>query len=54
MNEWIAILNVVLNLLIIPILKLLWDIKYGLARLEATVNSHHQRIDRLERQQDAM
>ena len=53
MPDFLSILNVFLNLLIIPILKVLWDIKNGLARLESTVESHQNRLERLERQQDA-
>jgi hypothetical protein len=52
MTDLLPILNVALNLLIIPILKILWDIKNGLARLESTVQSQGSRLDRIERQQD--
>lgn len=41
-----------INLLLIPLLKILWDIKNGLTRLESHVESHSNRLDRLERQQD--
>ena len=53
MPDWIPYANFALNLLIIPLVKILWDIKQGLARLEAVVESHNGRIQRLERTQDA-
>ena len=52
MNEWIPLANFLINLLIIPLVKILWDIKVGLASLEATVLSHSDRLDRIERNQD--
>jgi hypothetical protein len=52
MTDWIPYANFGLNLLIIPLVKILWDIKQGLTRLEEVVAAHHARLDRLERQQD--
>jgi len=49
---WIQFANFALNLLIIPLVKLLFDIRNGLTRLESIVESHQARIERLERQQD--
>ena len=54
MPEWIAYANFGLNLMIIPLVKILWDIRNGLTRLETTVDTHGGRIDRLERQKDAV
>lgn len=52
MPDWIPYANFALNLLLMPLLKVLWDIKQGLTRLESHVESHSNRLDRLERQQD--
>ncbi len=53
MPEWIPFANFALNLLIIPLVKILWDIRQGLTRLEGRVCSHSERLNRLERIQDA-
>lgn len=53
MPEWMPYANFALNLLIIPLVKILWDIRQGLTRLEGKVSSHGQRLDRIERIQDA-
>lgn len=53
MPDWIPYANFALNLLIIPLVKILWDIKQGLTRLETHVEAHAERLDRLERKQDA-
>ena len=50
--SWIQLANFALNLILIPLLKVLWDIKQGLTRLEAHVESHGERLDRIERRQD--
>ncbi len=50
--EWIPYANFGLNLLLIPLLKVLWDIRQGLTRLEQIVCSHGERLDRIERRQD--
>lgn len=50
--HWIPFANFALNLLFIPLLKVLWDIKNGLTRLEVNMLAHSARLDRLERQQD--
>ena len=52
MPEWIPYANFALNLLIIPLVKILSDIRQGLTRLEAHVESHAARLDRIERRQD--
>ena len=41
-----------LNLLLIPLLKLVWDVRAELIRLNGKVRAQEQRLDRLERQQD--
>ena len=53
MPEWIAYLSLVLQLLIVPALKIMWDIRSELVRLNGKVQAHEQRIERLERQQDS-
>ena len=50
--DWLPYANFAINLLIFPLLKILWDIKNGLTSLESTVKSHAERIDRIERMQD--
>ena len=57
MSEWAQYLTFALNLLIVPLIKILWDIRTGLTRLEARFESHIEqdqiRLERLERSQDA-
>ena len=54
--EWITYGNFALNLLIIPLLKVLWDVKMELVRmnekLEGHIDSDERRFKRLEDQQD--
>ena len=52
MPEWLAYANFALNLLIIPLLKILWDIKIELTRLDTKMENHLQRLERLERSHD--
>ena len=52
--EWILYANFALNLLIVPLLKVLWDIKIELTRLDGKVESYLNRLERLERHQDEM
>ena len=56
MPDWIYYGNFALNLLIIPLVKILLDIRNGLTTLEARFESHiehvQMRLDRLERLQD--
>lgn len=52
MPEWMIYANFGLNLLIIPLVKILWDIKNGLTTLQVMVSNHEKRLDRLERQGD--
>ena len=53
MPEWMYYVNFALNLLIIPLIKILWDMKQCLTKLAVTLQAHSARLDRLERQQDA-
>ena len=53
MPEWMVYANFLLNTLIMPLLYVLWQIKNGLTQLETLVRTHHERLNRLERRQDA-
>jgi hypothetical protein len=52
--EYIPIINMILNILILPLLAVLWGIKVELARLNALLEGHGGRIERLEAVHDAM
>ena len=52
MPEWMYYVNFGLNLLIVPLVKILMDIRNGLTKLEARFESHQMRLERLERIQD--
>ena len=49
MPEWMLYSNFILNLLIIPLLKVLWDIKIELTRLNGKLDSHDHRLGMIER-----
>jgi len=53
MTDWLPYLGLALQLLIVPALKIMWDIRAELIRVNGKVQSHEQRIERLERAQDA-
>jgi len=57
MPEWVLYGNFALNLLIIPLVKILWDIKVDLSKLQQKlcdhIDSDAERLDRLERAHDA-
>jgi len=53
MTDWLPYLSFAVQLLIVPALKIMWDIRTELARLNGKVQAHEQRIERLERQQDS-
>lgn len=53
MSEWVQYLALALNLLILPVLKLVWDVRAELIRLNGKVQAHEQRLERIERQQDS-
>ena len=54
MSEWVQYLVLALNLLILPVLKLVWDVRAELIRLNGKVQAHEQRLERIERQQDSV
>jgi hypothetical protein len=51
---WLPYANLALNLLIIPLIKVLWDIRMDLTRVSAQLCSQANRLDRLEAQVDNM
>ena len=53
MSEWVQYLTLALNLLILPVMKMVWDVRAELIRLNGKVQAQGQRIERLERQQDS-
>ena len=53
MSEWVQYIMLALNLLILPVMKMVWDVRSELVRLNGKVQAHEQRLDRLERSQDA-
>ena len=53
MPDWLAYANFALNLLILPLLKVLWDIKIELTRLDTQFDNYLKRLERLERHQDS-
>ena len=53
MPDWLAYANFALNLLILPLLKVLWDIKIELMRLDTQLGNYLTRLERLERHQDS-
>ena len=48
MNEWFPIASFVLNLLLLPLLAVLWDIRIKVTRLETTVCAQGKRITSVE------
>ena len=51
--ELVPLINMILNILILPLLAILWGIKVELARLNALLEGHDGRIERLEAVQDS-
>ncbi len=50
---WMAVMSFLLNLLLLPLLKFVWDVRGQLIQLNGKVADHRHRIERLERVQDA-
>ncbi len=48
-----AVMSFLLNLLLLPLLKFVWDVRGQLIQLNGKVADHRHRIERLERVQDA-
>ena len=46
--DWFPIASFILNLLLLPLLAVLWDIRIKITRLETTVCSQGRRIDTIE------
>ena len=51
-TDWMQVINLLLNCLIIPLLWVLMGIKTELAKLTETISGHAERLSRIERQQD--
>ena len=54
MTEWMQAANLLLNLLLLPLLKLLWDLKVCMSIMSTQLKDYGQRIDRLERNYDSV
>ena len=52
MPEWMPYANFMLNLLIIPLLKVLVDVKIELTRINSELHSHHARLETIERKHE--
>ena len=48
MNEWFPIASFILNLLLLPLLAVLWDIRIKITRLETTVCAHGKWLTNIE------
>ena len=54
MPDWLPTANFILNLLIIPLLKVLVDIRIELTRINGKIQAHEQRLDRIERHTEVL
>mgnify|MGYP001616742495 FL=1 len=54
MTDWLPIATFALNLLIIPLLKVLVDIRIELTRINGKIQAHEQRLDRIERHTEVL
>ena len=52
MSDWLQFMTFALNLLILPVLKWVWDVRSELVRMNGKLQAHDQRLERLERRQD--
>ncbi len=48
MTEWIPIANIAINLLLLPALKMLYDVKLEMRGMSAKLCAQEQRLTRLE------
>ena len=51
--DYLPLANFILNLVILPLAKWMWDIRVEVTKINGRVNAVEERIERLERQQDA-
>ena len=51
--EWLAYANFGLNLLLIPLVKWVWDVRVDLARLNGRTKTLEERLDRIDHRHDA-
>src|ERR1044072_2626289 len=56
MNEYLPLINLILNMLILPLIGILWSIRIELAKVDARLSTlldtHERRLMRLESMQD--
>ena len=56
MNEYLPLINLILNMLILPLIGILWSIRIELAKVDARLSTlldtHERRLMRLESIQD--
>ena len=52
-TDWMQVINLLLNCLIIPLLWILLGIKTEIAGIAQTIAGHAERLSRIERQQDS-
>jgi hypothetical protein len=52
MPEWLAYANFALNLLLLPLLKILWHVKIDLARINGKIQAHQDRLDAIDRKHE--
>jgi len=50
--EWLPYANFALNLFIIPLLKILWDIKIELTKINGRVMAAERRLDAIDRRHE--
>mgnify|MGYP003394165059 CR=1 FL=1 len=53
MSEWLPLLNIAINVLLFPLLKLVWDMRSDIVRLTEQIKNQNGRIGRLEDNCDA-
>lgn len=51
---WLPYANLALNLLILPLLKVLWDIRMELVNINGRMAALTQRVDRIDHRHDAI
>ena len=50
--EWLPYANFSLNLLLLPLAKVLWDIRIELARINGRITAVEQRVDSIDRRHE--
>lgn len=52
--EWLPVANFLLNLIIIPLAKILWDIRGEMIRQNGKLSAAVERLERIEHRHDAI